>query len=143
MRPFRDQNVTLHRVTRLVSRPYSRPKWSQFRSRDQYRHQNVTLCSTSELSTRQMGNDITNLILGTSSSNIIRVQCLLLHLHLLLNLVRYQSPEFPLVDPPTPPPPLHTSLAGSPTKVTSKLDQHLHPQARLAQLESESDPKSE
>ena len=43
-RPFWDQNVTLPRVTRLVSRPYSRPKWSQFRSRDQYRHQNVTLC---------------------------------------------------------------------------------------------------
>ena len=61
-RPFWDQNVTLPRVTRLVSRPFSRPKWSRLRSRDQYRHQNVTLCSTSELSTRQMGNDITNLI---------------------------------------------------------------------------------
>ena len=44
-RPFWDQNVTLPRVTRLVSRPYLRPKWSQFWSRDQYRHQNVTLCS--------------------------------------------------------------------------------------------------
>ena len=40
---FRDQNVTLPRVTRLVSRPFSRPKWSRLRSRDQYRHQNVTL----------------------------------------------------------------------------------------------------
>ena len=41
-RPFWDQNVTLPRVTRLVSRPFLRPKWSRFRSRDQYRHQNVT-----------------------------------------------------------------------------------------------------
>ena len=92
--------------------------------------------STSELITRQMGNDITNLILGTCSLNIVKVQFLLLHFHLQLNLV----PEFPLVDPPsgapTPPPPLHTSLAWSPPKVTSKLYQHLHPQAHLVQLES-------
>ena len=49
-RPFWDQNVTLSRVTRLVSRPDSRPKWSQFRSRDQYQHQNVTLCLSMVLS---------------------------------------------------------------------------------------------
>ena len=42
-RPFGDQNVTLHRVTRLVSRPFSRPKQCRFRSRNQYRHQNTTL----------------------------------------------------------------------------------------------------
>ena len=38
-RPFWVQSVTLPRVARLVSRPFSRPKWS----RDRYRHQNVTL----------------------------------------------------------------------------------------------------
>ena len=37
-------NVTLPRVTRAVSRPFSRPKWSLYQSRDQYRHKNVTLC---------------------------------------------------------------------------------------------------
>ena len=83
-----------------------------------------------------MGNDITNLILGTCSLNIVQVQFLLLHLHLQLNLVRSQSPELALVDPPTPPPPLHASLAGLPPKVASKLNQHLHPQAHLVQLES-------
>ena len=43
-RPFWNQNVTLPRVTRLVSRPFSRLKWSQFQSRDRYRHQNIKLC---------------------------------------------------------------------------------------------------
>jgi hypothetical protein len=42
-RPIWDQIVTLPRVTRLVSRPFLRPKWSRFRSRDKYRHQNVIL----------------------------------------------------------------------------------------------------